>query len=335
MVSISVTSDFNGKVLGSTVENPNIVKRGSSSTLQPTTGGLVEGIQTTYDNLKVLDGTLSTNSSSTTNNMYQYMFSFDVIQILERKLGYDIWNGKTLLSDKIAIAKIIISTIQIEWYGYGTSPTGNKATLSHWSTSNSTWIYDSVYHTNATVTRLSIVEKRDVSTGWAINTINNIDSNGFVHFLVNAEASDGVTPSVINTDYVLLTITSDFQNTNTASPSRKKRKNFRNQDTIKTHDNVTIASANGGYGSSGNFVSCDGYETLALSLLNDASTNSTISVDWSNDGTIANIANEVLVADTKNVKSGITTVKGSYFRVFIWNSDTVSHVFNAYAYLKS
>jgi hypothetical protein len=105
------------------------------------------------------------------------------------------------------------------------------------------------------------------------------------------------------------------------------------QTTIRTHNAVSVAANST---SASAFIDCIGYDKIALSLSNDASTSSLAHIYWSHDG-VNNQGYEpnVIASDTLSVKSGETTVKARYARVYIHNADTVAHTMSAWAYLRT
>ncbi|KZM54898.1 hypothetical protein A3Q35_13140 [Aeribacillus pallidus] len=189
--------NFDGKVSGSTVENPHVAKVVASPTLQPPSNFVIES----YGTLDRLDGVSALASNSTNGNMIQRLFSFNLIEAVERTLG------KIPASDtagKVAWLKNNVAKIICNAWLYGQSPSGYKANLSLWRTDTTSWI-SPVYTTNSTPTKISI---GTVNVSGTPSTAMNltIDSNGFIHFLAYAEPSDGVTASTIYTDFVELEI---------------------------------------------------------------------------------------------------------------------------------
>ncbi len=106
----------------------------------------------------------------------------------------------------------------------------------------------------------------------------------------------------------------------------------RKQTTIQTHNAVSIAA---GAISIGSWIDCNGFDKLAITLLNDATTSSQVHVYWSNDGVNNQGYDEAVVANnTISLKAGITDVKARYARLYVHNGDTVAHTMSAWAYLK-
>jgi hypothetical protein len=191
--TVSVKANFAGKVSGSTDLVPHTLKGIITTTsLTPSPGG-TEVSQANYNNAFALDGTLATTSRATLNDVSQHVFQFDLIRAIEDKYGEIPADGtaskKTWLTNNI-------TQISCTWNGYGSGLAGNKAYVAEWI--NGAWNASPASHTNGTVTSLT-------RNNTVISSV--VDSNGFYYALAYADASDGVTASTINTDYVELSIT--------------------------------------------------------------------------------------------------------------------------------
>lgn len=198
-VSYSIKQDFRGKVAGSVVDNGNIAKGNAvSNALQTPSGNWDENVQANYDRTSSLDGNLRVSASNPVSGVIaQQLFSFDIIRTLQDKFGPQIWQGKTTLAEKVAIAKQIITKITCIWRGFGSSSSGNKATLKWYSDA---W-WGNNFHTSNGVNRLI---QNNTGTNITSLTASVIQNDGFANYLVYAEPSDGTVSSVINTDYVEL-----------------------------------------------------------------------------------------------------------------------------------
>ena len=195
--TVDVRDDFAGKISGSVVENPNkgyygfsigSLKTPTSFTLENTdgTGNL------SYTVISTLDGTLKNISSSTNGEYSQQLFSFNLIRIVEDKMG-------TIPAIDKKAWLIENTTIKSNWYGYGSSPTGNNAKFSVFNVVANLW-GGTTNHTGGSVQNLSILTT-------SANISNYITADGFVHFLAYADPSDGVTASTIYTDYCNIELT--------------------------------------------------------------------------------------------------------------------------------
>jgi len=193
-------ADFVGKVAESTVENPNVAKRttggpvGGSVTLLSPSNVPVEYDAIAYGQVKILDGILVNLATTNVNAMSQLLFSFNIIRNIEDK-GVVI-PGATL-AEKIQWGKDNIASITCNAHVRGTSPTGNKASVTRWLGDQ----WDLV----AVATNLTSSIAKVIKPTTSIAT--NIDGNGFSHYLAYAEPSDGVTASIIYTDKTDLLIT--------------------------------------------------------------------------------------------------------------------------------
>jgi hypothetical protein len=185
--TFSRIATYEGKVSGSTVENPHVAKSGISTTLKTPSESWSE-LVSHYAYVSKLDGSLSSTSVNTPGGIAQIMFSKNIIAEIERKLGVI---PKQTLADKVQWCKDNIAKITGNWWGYGSSPTGNKANIVGWAATTTAWVGAPGSHTSATVTKLSC----------PLPPTSYLGADGFIHFLTYAEPSDGVTASTINTDF--------------------------------------------------------------------------------------------------------------------------------------
>lgn len=191
----SAIANFMGKVVGSTVENAHVSKH---STIQTSLGAPSvfttepPGGAITYNKLSRLDGDLTVVSSSNNGAIPQQLFSFNLIEHVERKYGFLIPGSST--ADKVAWLKGNINKITCNWHGKGSGPNGNKAYFTAWN--GTQWNGTPVSHSSSAITKLA----------WGINIQYYIMVDGFVHFLSYAEASNGTIASTIETDYVELIV---------------------------------------------------------------------------------------------------------------------------------
>ena len=187
-------ADFVGKVSGSTTANPHVVKVGYANALVDPNGFSYELLDADYKAIYSIGGAPQTTGSSQTNGTYALsLFSFNLIEHVQRTYGAI--PGATT-ADKVAWLKSNLSKLTFNWWGFGSSPAGNKATIQRWRSTSSAWV-SQISNNTSTSSKLSMAPT--ISDG-------TIDDSGFVHFLAYADASDGTTASVINTDYVELQI---------------------------------------------------------------------------------------------------------------------------------
>ncbi len=192
--SIHVRDDFAGKVSGSTTICPNVFKSlNTSSTLGAPSAFPAEFTTSQYQYISALDGSTQSLINSNNGQIPQQLFSFNLIRIIEDKFGPLPCPPDT--ASKVTWLKANIKSFTCNWWGYGSCPSGgthansNYACLSIWDGTSWQKIYE--------------LSSKVVPTLATFNNIdmNRIDQNGFVNYLAYTDASDGVTPSTIYTDY--------------------------------------------------------------------------------------------------------------------------------------
>ncbi len=104
--------------------------------------------------------------------------------------------------------------------------------------------------------------------------------------------------------------------------------------TIQTHNAVSVALSGN---SQSAWLDCDGFDKIAFSLINDASTNSSMDVYWSNDGTNIHATERVIATGAGTNRQPVETgTKARYYKVRINNEDAaLAHTMSAWAYLKA
>ncbi|PGB95050.1 BppU family phage baseplate upper protein [Bacillus toyonensis] len=209
-ISYAIKQDYRGKVARSTVENGHIVKRAWSHSalttlVKPTetSSSIGEVEQQRYADYMSLDGKYSPTSVNFNGGIAQEIHSFDVVRALQDKFGIQIWQGKTALADKVAIAKQLIVDYAAALYAKGSGPQGNKLYVKRWIPSTSTWFG------STTTTENNLTKVQTGSTN-----VQEIDNNGFIHVIAYADASDGTRPSVVHVDYAMLELKTKIDNDN-------------------------------------------------------------------------------------------------------------------------
>lgn len=208
----TTVASFEGKVRGDTNLVPHIAYRvGRNSLIEPSELSSIMEEQPNYDLISKRDGKIREYKplNQTEGTIAQQVFSFDIVRHLEDMYGSRIFKSCLTLEEKVGVARELIRKITCHWYGYGSSPNGNKAFATMWLASESNWGYGGALYTHEkdTVSELKI----GISTSYILATPKNcIDSDGFLHFIVYTEPSDGETPSAIYTDYIELEVEVDF-----------------------------------------------------------------------------------------------------------------------------
>ncbi|MBA4294338.1 hypothetical protein C0431_15365 [bacterium] len=226
-------ANFIGKVRASTTASPHLAYFGAVNALiNPSSYTAAnEYSQVAYDALASQGSANATGSNSINGNIMQSVFSFNLIEHVQRTYGTI--PGSTT-ADKVLWLRANIGRLVFNWWGFGSSPTGNKATIRAWN--GSQWLFNTEGTTSAPARYANAIS--------GVNVGSYIDNNGFFHFLAFSEPSDGVTPSTINTDYVELNVelSTDIK-TNlllggvqgyklTADDGRSKVTNVSNLDTL-------------------------------------------------------------------------------------------------------
>jgi hypothetical protein len=204
--TVSFKANFEGKVSGDTDANPHFYSESSASTLTSPSafaGAEVNG----YANITTLNGLTRTLPVAGSGEMAQSYFRFDLIQAFERKYGEI--PGQWTTANKVTWLRANISSVTPSWTGYGHGPGGYNATAAIWKPSlggdgilGTSW---AGFASTTASSPFTISNPFTQSTGHAVPEL--IDSNGFLHILAYADASDGTTASTINTDYVELSVT--------------------------------------------------------------------------------------------------------------------------------
>lgn len=190
------TINFSEKVAGSVWPNPHLFKGlyVLSNILQPPNGTFSELTTTNYQLISKLDGEVSGDAHNSNGTIVQNLFSFDIIAHVERTYG--VIPGTTT-AHKVNWLRANISNLTFKWHGSGYGATGNGASIVGWNTKASGYFY---LASHSASTRQTLI------TNTTTDTSDVFDDNGFVHFLAFANPSDGVTPSVIHTDYAELQV---------------------------------------------------------------------------------------------------------------------------------
>ena len=191
--SVVVRDDFANKTAGDVTGNPNIVKIAETATLlAPSNAGWVEQTTNGYSQITSLDNTLLSSSTLINSAMKPTLFSFNIIREFEDRFG------SILAIDKRQYVIDNLGSVTCNWWGYGSSPTGNGSSVKGFF--DNAWIFSGDPHVTASgsITKLlfttSVISKM-------------IDANGFAHFIAYADPSDGITASTIYTDYCNIELT--------------------------------------------------------------------------------------------------------------------------------
>jgi hypothetical protein len=200
--TVSVKDNYEGKLNANTDLVSHVAKYDRQSTLESPTGTWVGEIaSSSYKLISELTYVGDSKVDTSVNGeIAQWIFSFDLIRLVEDKYGEI---PRLTTADKVQWLKDNVAKFTFYWWGYGIAPSGNICDLALWKASTGSWD-DNNYtgHTNSTVTKVN------APVGHSVNypVANYVDANGFAHLNAHTDASDGVTASTIYTDYVELEI---------------------------------------------------------------------------------------------------------------------------------
>jgi hypothetical protein len=119
----NLTTNLQGKVVGSSAENSGVYKTASGQyLLGPTNAAWLEGTTTNYSNVGSLNGTTDDKQNAALNQRGLQLFGFNVLDMLEREFGESIWQGATTLAEKRDLAISYLDSILLNWHGTGLKP---------------------------------------------------------------------------------------------------------------------------------------------------------------------------------------------------------------------
>lgn len=187
--NITIIDDFKGKISGKTDECPHIAYNVWETTLQAPGGKGTEFTQSDLNYITTHDANSNTTLTTTNGNIPQQRFSFNLIEMIERKFGCQIPGA-----DKVRWLKDNIARISFNAYAFGVSANKNKLYCKVRFVDTSAW---SEGATNESAS-IGVITNNTTNA----NTLKRIiDSAGFVHFLLSTNASDGSATAAIHTDY--------------------------------------------------------------------------------------------------------------------------------------
>lgn len=201
-VNLTRIANYEGKVVGSTLENPHITKRSAGgqagfTNLRPPTDFINELEGSNYALIASANGQVQTLSCENVGGIAQLLYSFNLIEEVERNLGRI--PGNTL-AQKVQWLKENIGTINFLWTGYGSSPAGNKATTARYQSNQ--WVLNSAGFNNTA----SSPAQNKSTIGDSAGLSATIQADGWVHFLSYAEPATAGGSSAIYPDYAEIQI---------------------------------------------------------------------------------------------------------------------------------
>lgn len=230
------TANFFSKVSGSLTENPHVAKYINASALASPNEFSSEAAGTRYNQISTLNAEVFPFSTITNGQIAQQLFSLNIIEQIERKHGF------IPADDKVQWVKDNVQDVKANWHGKGSGPSGSEANISWWKTTLNSWV-NVLTTTSASISKLS-----HFSTTYDSGVQNVVDSNGFIHYLAYAEASDGTTASIIETDYVELEVTLKSSANLIQRPIFKRTASFEGKVAGSTVENPHYADSYAGSG---------------------------------------------------------------------------------------
>ncbi|MEH7209610.1 hypothetical protein V7094_25920 [Priestia megaterium] len=104
----------------------------------------------------------------------------------------------------------------------------------------------------------------------------------------------------------------------------------RHSETIQV---ITASTVTAGNSATSSWYDCDGFSAIGITLASDAPKESSIIIQWSNDGTNLH-GEETLASGNSQYKPAHTNKVADYVRLKVINGDTASHVMNAWLNLQ-
>jgi hypothetical protein len=101
--------------------------------------------------------------------------------------------------------------------------------------------------------------------------------------------------------------------------------------TIQTHNAVSVSAS---AFSNGTWALCEGFDKIAITVLNDAAVSSEVIIQYSNDGVNLH-GSEYFGATSLKEKKHLSEIGAKWFRIVLNNKDAATHTMSAWAYLKA
>ena len=140
---------------------------------------------------------MSLSNSSTSGNKGQLLLGFNLIDIVEKKLGSSIPSA-----DKVQWLKENVLEYSCTCYCNGSSPSGNKINMTHYCHDETRWYTNTQSHTSNALTKLQYIQQTE-SSNWLKKAIS---STGFIHFVLFTEATNATTACTIRISYAKVSV---------------------------------------------------------------------------------------------------------------------------------
>ncbi|MGC6768924.1 hypothetical protein [Enterococcus sp. LJL51] len=199
-VEVIVSMDLKNKIAGSVIENPNRMTRTAYTNLLSPQAITIENDQNQYNGIMNLDNNLYSQSTNVNGNIFQVMFSWNVVENIEKQYP-TIFQKAATVAEKVAKLKSLTKSINIKVHGFasGAGEKPNRMILARWG-----GIYSWVTGQASDATTVALLQG-NLTSDAQINS--SITDDGYVYVMAYAPASDGKTASIINIDYASLECT--------------------------------------------------------------------------------------------------------------------------------
>lgn len=191
---IVIEDDFRGKISGSTKECSHKLSYNITSTVPALpTGSYIEYSTSNYNLVVAPDSATLSEATSTNLMVPTHMYSFDLIKIIESKLG------EIPSPNKIQWLKANVSIISCTVVGSCANPSNNEITLKVLFSDTNTWSQGSTKSAPA----LQVLTNNTTD----YNILSRIiPSSGIVNYVLCTDPSNGTVPSRLVTDYVKISV---------------------------------------------------------------------------------------------------------------------------------
>lgn len=140
---------------------------------------------------------MSLSNNSVSGNKGQLLLGFNLIDIVEKKIGRSIPSA-----DKIQWLKENILEYSCTCYCNGSSPSGDKINMTHYCHDETRWYTNTQSHTSNALTKLQYTQRNE-SNNWMKKAIS---STGFIHFVLFTETTNTATACTIRISYAQISI---------------------------------------------------------------------------------------------------------------------------------
>ena len=194
-ITITDTFDFNDKVAGSNVENPNNFYYGGTSwtTLNSPSATWGVGSQVHYDSLKKVDGNVVTAGRYGANIIAQGRVAFNLLAEYKKRYPHVFLSDNTDTVN-LALLKSKLASIEPCMYVKGSSSSGNKVSAGPYSNpENNWWLMGS--NTSGDIAKISSVYTTATQISYLLN------AQGIVNINYYAGAATETVASIAILDY--------------------------------------------------------------------------------------------------------------------------------------